>query len=185
MNLGRVVNRKVLPNFISFYNQCSQPASCGWVVFVSATWGRQITFDYHQTFMPLSICFFGKANTNVETAYGDLDHAWVCPVRSQPLCCQTSTYFGSGQLSRGLKSENSTGKMRPRRSGSDHPNSISRSQFPQFIKNSSLSRFVSVSLISYSSGSESESSSSNSLKSPRCTSSSAFSSIFSLNSYCQ
>src|SRR3970040_1167946 len=96
----------------------------------------------------------------------DSHHGCICPVRSQPLSCQTSTYLGSGQLSRGMKSENSTGKMRPRRSGCDQPNSISRSQFSQFIKNSSLSRLVSVSYISYSSGSEAESSSSNSPKSP-------------------
>ena len=60
--------------------------------------------------------------------------------RTHPFCCQISIYLGSDQLSEGLKSENSTGKMRPRRSGCDQPNAISRSQFSQLTKNSSLSR---------------------------------------------
>jgi len=47
--------------------------------------------------------------------------------------------FWIRQLSSGSKSEDSTGKMRPRRSGSDQPNSISRSQFPPvFAFSSSL-----------------------------------------------
>ena len=69
----------------------------------------------------------GVKNTDQVMGFG-----WPSPMLSQPFCRQESKYFGSGQYFPGMKSEHSTGNIRPPRLDCDQPNSISRSQLAQF-----------------------------------------------------